>query len=145
MEIRRASSKEEFTKCWEAMQLMRPCLGLEQYLVMNLYMHDEGYKLIYIEQHEKVVSFCGYRIQTMIHYGRSIYIDDVFTLPHARDHATALLNYVLHQAKLANIQSIHVDSVHQRSEAHRLYMNHGFKIESHHFVLHLKSSEENMG
>jgi len=143
MEIKRASSKEDFIKCWETMQQIRPFLSLDQYLVMNLYMQDEGYKLIYIEQHEKVMAFCGYRFRTMIHYGRSIYIDDVCTLPQARDHATALLNYVCQQGKLADVQSIHVDSGHQRSEAHRLYMNHGFKIESHHFVLHLKASEEN--
>jgi GNAT superfamily N-acetyltransferase len=108
-------------------------------------MQDEGYKLIYIEEHDKVLAFCGYRFQTMIHYGRSIYIDDVFTLPKARDQASTLLNYVLQQAKLAGVQSIHLDSSYQHSEAHRLYMNHGFKIEAHHFVLHLKTSEENFG
>jgi len=145
MEIRKASSKEDFTKCWEAMQQLRPRLRLDEYLVMSLYMQDEGYKLIYIEEHDKVLAFCGYRFQTMIHYGRSIYIDDVFTLPKARVQASALLNYVLQQAKLAGVQSIHLDSSYQHSEAHRLYMNHGFKIESHHFVLHLKTSEENFG
>ncbi len=145
MEIRKASSKEDFTKCWEAMQQLRPRLRLDEYLVMSLYMQDEGYKLIYIEEHDKVLAFCGYRFQTMIHYGRSIYIDDVFTLPKARDQASSLLNYVLQQAKLAGVQSIHLDSSYQHSEAHRLYMNHGFKIESHHFVLHLKTSEENFG
>ena len=127
------------------MQQLRPRLRLDEYLVMSLYMQDEGYKLIYIEEHEKVLAFCGYRFQTMIHYGRSIYIDDVFTLPKARDQASAILNYVLQQAKLAGVQSIHLDSSYQRSEAHRLYLNHGFKIESHHFVLHLKTSEENFG
>jgi len=145
METRKASSKEDFTKCWEAMQQLRPRLRLDEYLVMSLYMQDEGYKLIYIEEHDRVLAFCGYRFQTMIHYGRSIYIDDVFTLPKARDQASALLNYVLQQAKLAGVQSIHLDSSYQHSEAHRLYMNHGFKIESHHFVLHLKTSEENFG
>lgn len=145
MEIKKASSKEDFTKCWEAIQKRRPYLDLEQFLVMNLYMQDEGYKLIFTKQHEKVMAFCGYRFQTMIHYGRSIYIDDIFTLPEARDHAIPLLNYVVREAKLAGVQSIHLDSGHQRSEAHRLYMNHGFKIESHHFVLHLNTSEENFG
>ena len=145
MEIRRASSKEDFTKCWEAMQQRRPHLGLEQYLVMNLYMQDEGYKLIFTQQDHKVMAFCGYRFQTMIHYGRSIYIDDIFTLFQARDHTPALLNYILQQAKLTDVQSIHLDCSHERSDEHRLYMNHGFKIESHHFVLHLKTSEENFG
>ncbi|MFN2438148.1 MAG: GNAT family N-acetyltransferase [Chitinophagaceae bacterium] len=145
MEIKKASSKEDFTRCWEAMQKIRPCLSLDQYLVLNLYMQDEGYKLIFTDKDEKIVAFCGYRYQTMIHYGRSIYIDDVFTLPAARHHATVLLNYVIREAKTAGVQSIHLDSLHQRSQAHRLYMNYGFKIESHHFVLRLKSSEENFG
>ena len=145
MEIRKALSKEDFIKCWEAVQQLRPRLTLDEYLVMSLYMKDEGYKLIYTEEQEKVMAFCGYRFQTMMHYGRSIYIDDVFTLPHAKNHTTALLNYVLEQAKSADVQSIHLDSNHRRSEAHRMYMNNGFKIAAHHFVLQLKTTEENFG
>jgi len=107
-----------------------------------LYMIDEGYKMIYIEENGKGVSFCGYRITTMLYRGRSIYIDDLCTLPEARGkgHAKALLDYVLLEAREEGLQSIHLDSGHHRYDAHRLYLNFGFKISSHNFEMNAKSS-----
>jgi ribosomal protein S18 acetylase RimI-like enzyme len=141
MEIKRATEKEDFLKCWKVVYELRPHLSQERYLVLILHMIDEGYKLIYIEENGKGVSFCGYRVTTMLHRGRSIYIDDLCTLPEARGkgHAKALLDYVLKEAKKEELQSIHLDSGHHRHDAHRLYLNFGFKITSHHFAMYLKS------
>jgi ribosomal protein S18 acetylase RimI-like enzyme len=139
MEIKQAKEKEDFLKCWEVVLELRPHLDQEQYLTLILYMIDEGYKLIYIEENGRGVSFCGYRITTMLHRGRSIYIDDLCTLPEARGqgHAKALLEYVYEEAKKEELQSIHLDSGHHRHDAHRLYLNSGFKITSHHFAMDL--------
>jgi hypothetical protein len=52
------------------------------------------------------------------------------------------LDYVLEEAKKQELQSIHLDSGHQRHDAHRLYLNFGFSITSHHFAMELKSSME---
>jgi ribosomal protein S18 acetylase RimI-like enzyme len=137
MKIRQAKEKEDYLKCWEVVHELRPHLDKEQYLMLILYMIDEGYKMVYIEGNEKAVSFCGYRITTMLHRGRSIYIDDLCTLPEARGkgHAKALLDYVLKEARKEELQSIHLDSGHLRHDAHRLYLNFGFKITSHHFAM----------
>jgi ribosomal protein S18 acetylase RimI-like enzyme len=144
MEIKRAKEKEDFLKCWKVVHELRPHLDQERYLVLILHMIDEGYKLVYIEENGKGVSFCGYRLTTMLHRGRSIYIDDLCTLTEARGkgHGKALLDYVLEEAKKQELQSIHLDSGHQRHDAHRLYLNFGFNITSHHFAMELKSSME---
>jgi ribosomal protein S18 acetylase RimI-like enzyme len=140
MEIKQAREKEDFLKCWEVVHELRPHLDQDSYLMLMLYMLDEGYRLIYIEEDGKAVSFCGYRLTTMLHRGRSIYIDDLCTLPEARGkgHAKALLNYVKEEAQKEELQSIHLDSGHHRHDAHRLYLNFGFSITAHHFAMELK-------
>ena len=139
MEIKEASTKEDFLKCFEVVHELRPHLEEDRYLTLMLYMIDEGYKMIFIEENGKGVSFCGYRYTTMLHRGRSIYIDDLCTLPEVRGmgHAGALLSYVIAEARREELQSVHLDSGHQRHHAHRLYLNHGFMITSHHFALTL--------
>ena len=139
MEIKQAKEKEDFLKCWEVVHHLRPHLDQDRYLVLMLYMIDEGYKLIYIEEDGKAVSFCGYRLITMLHRGRSLYVDDLCTLPEARGkgYAKALLNCVINNARKEELQTIHLDSGHQWHNAHRLYLNVGFKITSHHFAMDL--------
>jgi ribosomal protein S18 acetylase RimI-like enzyme len=135
MEIKEATTKEDFLACWDVVRELRPHLNLDQYLTLMLYMLDEGYKMIYIREGGRSVSICGYRKTTMLHRGRSIYIDDLCTLPDARGkgHGKALLDYVMKEAARDELSSIHLDSGHQRFDAHRLYLNTGFKITSHHF------------
>jgi ribosomal protein S18 acetylase RimI-like enzyme len=137
MEIKLATEKQDFLKCWEVVKVLRPALDQDRYLTLMLYMLDEGYKMIYIEDNGRVVSFCGYRLITMLYRGRSLYIDDLCTLPEARrrGYGRALLNYVFNEAKEEELQSIHLDSGHQRHGAHKLYLNSGFRISSHHFEL----------
>jgi GNAT superfamily N-acetyltransferase len=142
MKIKQAKEKEDFLKCWEVVHELRPQLDPDRYLTLMLYMIDEGYKMIFIEENSKAVSFCGYRITTMLYRGRSIYIDDLCTLPEARGkgHAKALLAYVLEKGREEGLQSIHLDSGHHRYDAHRLYLNFGFKISAYHFEMDAESS-----
>jgi GNAT superfamily N-acetyltransferase len=139
MEIKEAREKEDFLKCWEVVCELRPQLEQETYLTLMLYMLDEGYKMIFIEEGGKAVSFCGYRHTTMLHRGRSMYIDDLCTLPQARakGYARSLLEFVIAEARKEELQTVHLDSGHQRYDAHKLYLNLGFRITSHHFALQL--------
>ncbi len=139
MEIKEAISKEDFLSCWEVVHELRPHLEKEQYLTLLLYMLDEGYKMIYIKDQGKVVSFCGYRKTTMLHRGRSIYIDDLCTLPEARGkgHGKTLLEHVIRESKKEELKSIHLDSGYNRHEAHRLYLHADFRITAHHFEMNL--------
>ena len=144
MKIKRAKEKEDFLSCWEVVHHLHPHLDQDRYLTLMLYMIDEGYRLIYIEENGKASSFCGYRITTMLHRGRSIYIDDLCTLPEARrkGYAKALLNCVLKGAREEEVQGIHLDSNHERHSAHKLYLNFGFNITSLHFAMELKKAVE---
>jgi ribosomal protein S18 acetylase RimI-like enzyme len=139
MEIKMATAKEDFLRCWAVVHELRPHLNQDEYLTLMLYMIDEGYKMIYIQESGKAVSFCGYRVTTMLHRGRSIYIDDLCTLPEARGkgHGLALLDHVIKEARHLELQSVHLDSGHHRHAAHKLYLNAGFRITSHHFALEL--------
>ena len=140
MEIKQASSKEDFLNCFEVVKELRPHLKQDSYIDMVLQMMDEGYKMIYVEMEGKAVSFCGYRYETMFHRGKSIYIDDLCSLPEARGkgHAGALLDYVTAEAKENGCKTIHLDSGHHRYTAHRLYLNKRYKIIAHHFALDLE-------
>lgn len=135
MEIKQAKDKEDFQKCWEVVRELRPHLDPDRYLTFMLYMIDEGYKLIYIELDGKVASICGYRPMTKLYTGRIIYIDDLSTLPEARGKgfASLLLKHVFELAKKEEMNGVHLDSGHMRFDAHRLYLNEGFRITSHHF------------
>jgi hypothetical protein len=54
-------------------------------------------------------------------------------------HGGQLLKWVIEQAKEEQCDQVHLDSGPHRHEAHKLYLNHGFKIIGHHFALILKS------
>ncbi|MEP7265402.1 MAG: GNAT family N-acetyltransferase, partial [Bacteroidota bacterium] len=75
-------------------------------------------------------------------WGKAIYIDDLTTHPSHRKkgYAKLLLDYVDEQAKLHGCEQVHLDSgcVPQRYDAHRLYLNYGFNITSHHFAYSVK-------
>jgi GNAT superfamily N-acetyltransferase len=139
MKIQTASTKEDYKKCWQVVKELRPHISEHNYLEMISEMEKETYTIIYIEENGVAVSFCGFRYVTMLHRGKSIYIDDLATLQQERGkgYGAALLKFVLQKAKNENLDSVHLDSGHQRYDAHRLYLNHGFKITSHHFALEL--------
>jgi GNAT superfamily N-acetyltransferase len=102
-------------------------------------MQEESYTLIYIEENGRGVSACGFRYLTTLFEGRYIYIDDLTTLPEARGkgYAGALFDYVVEKAKSEGLPAVHLDSGHQRYDAHRLYLNKKMKIVYHHFRLEL--------
>lgn len=139
MKIQYASTTEDYKKCWQVVKELRPHLSDQEYLEMISEMEKETYSIIFIEENGMAISFCGFRYVTMLHRGKSIYIDDLATLPQGRGkgYGATLLKFVINKAKAEMLQSIHLDSGHQRYEAHRLYLNHGFKITSHHFALDL--------
>ena len=83
----------------------------------------------------------GYRILHFLHSGKTLYIDDLSTLPEGRGkgYAGQLLDFVIEQARQAGCQSVSLDSGQNpaRYAAHRLYLNKRFNITSHHFYLAL--------
>lgn len=139
--VKTAVSEEEILKCWDAIKALRPHLDKEKMFGMVKDMQaKEGYTLIYIEDDAQAVAIAGFRRMQTLYGGKTIYIDDLSTLPVSRKkgYAGKLVDYIIELAGKENLDSVHLDSGHARFDAHRLYLNKGFIISAHHFYLTLR-------
>jgi GNAT superfamily N-acetyltransferase len=142
MKIQSATDETSIDKCFEVMHALRPHLTKETFAKLILDMIKNGYHLLYIEEDGKAVCALGFRYAELLAWGKAIYIDDLSTLPQARGkgYASALLDYIFQLAKEKNCDQVHLDSgcFEARYNAHRLYLNKGFNITSHHFAKKMK-------
>jgi GNAT superfamily N-acetyltransferase len=102
----------------------------------------EGYRLLGsfadgADAEAQAAAVAGFRIVHHLAWGRALYVDDLSTLPEARGkgHAGALLDHLIAEARSLGCDELHLDSGvgEARWTAHRLYLNHGLTIASHHF------------
>jgi GNAT superfamily N-acetyltransferase len=135
MEIKIAKTSEDIRQCWEALKALRPHLDSESYVTVISEMMTEGYQLVFVEEGGKAVSAIGFRYLQFLYNGKHFYIDDLSTLPEARGkgYAGKLIDYVVDLAKQKGYDNVTLDSGYQRLDAHRLYLNKGFILASHHF------------
>ena len=146
MTITIAQSDADIRRCLPTMLALRAHLTPEQaFEQIRLQQEKEGFVLAFVEPEnssETVSAVVGYRTLNFLHSGKTIYIDDLSTLPEARGkgYASALLDFVVEQAQQTSCQNVSLDSGQNpaRYAAHRLYLNKGFNITSHHFNLALK-------
>ena len=131
-----AQTPEDVAKCTRVLLELRPHLTPEKLVPMVMDMMKEGYELAFIEENGEAMSAIGFRYLQFLFCGKHFYIDDLVTLPEARGkgYGAQLLDYVTDLAKEAGYDVITLDSGHHRHTAHRLYLNNGFTISSHHFV-----------
>ncbi len=135
MKIKEALSKEDIDLCTPVILALRPHLSGSDLWALYQNQMKENYRIRYILEDKEAVSFIGYRILNMFHSGRTLYIDDLSTLPGLRGkgYASQLLDIVFSLAEEKNCQTVSLDSGVHRHDAHRLYLNKGFIISSHHF------------
>jgi GNAT superfamily N-acetyltransferase len=135
-----AKTDEEILKCWEVMHELRPHLEQSEFLPRIKEMISEGYILAFIGDEEKALAAIGFRYLNFLYIGKHFYIDDLTTLPSARGRGLAgkLLDFVVTEARQRGYSTVTLDSGYGRNDAHRLYLNKGFKLNSHHFLLELK-------
>ena len=140
MEIKIASTEADIAKCWEVIRELRPHLDPEQFVPMVQEMITEGYNLAYIEEEGIAVAAVGFRYLQFLFNGKHIYIDDLSTLPSHRGKGLGglLLDYVSDLAESMGYNAVTLDSGYQRLAAHRLYLNKGFNLSSHHFSKQIK-------
>lgn len=100
----------------------------------------QGYRLIGIRREGLWVALAGYRVGENLAWGRFLYVDDLVTLPAVRGHGygSALLDWLVVEAKRLHCEQLHLDSGVQRFAAHRLYHRAGLRISSHHFSEELR-------
>ena len=135
MEIKIAKNDNEILKCWYVIHALRPHLDLHFFLDTVNEMITEGYQLAFIEEDGKAAAAIGFRYLQFFYNGKHLYIDDLSTLPESRGkgYGKMLLNYVANIAKEKGFKVITLDSGYARLDAHRLYLNNGFTLASHHF------------
>lgn len=137
-DIQLATTAESITPCFKVMQQLRPHLKDEKAFVQQVLRQiEQGYHLAYTLQNDRVASLAGYRFLEFTAWGKVLYLDDLITdeACRANGHASKLLKHLLDLAKERGCSQVHLDSGPQRHDAHRLYLNHGFKIIGYHFAL----------
>ena len=139
MEIKIAETEADILKCWDVLLALRPHLKKDTFVGTIQEMIGEGYILAFIESDEKAVAVVGFRYLQFLHNGRHFYIDDLTTLPECRGkgYGSKLLDFVAEKARARGFKVITLDSGYQRNDAHRLYLNKGFILSSHHFLKNL--------
>lgn len=139
--IQSVLTEEQIRACHKVMQQLRPHLTEEQAFVEQVQRQlAEGYHLAYYQDADQVKALAGFRFLEFLAWGKVLYIDDLITDSEERrsGHGGKLLKWVIEEGKKAKCDQIHLDSGPQRHDAHRLYLNHGFKIIGHHFALDFK-------
>jgi GNAT superfamily N-acetyltransferase len=106
---------------------------------VNETQRPEGYRLVgaFEEGRPEALAVAGFRALHNLAWGHAVYVDDLSTLPEARrrGYAGLLLEWVLAEARRLGCDEVHLDSGvgDHRADAHRLYLNFGMRITSHHF------------
>jgi GNAT superfamily N-acetyltransferase len=135
MKIQYATTPVEFTRCFDVMKELRPHHSLESFLTALDDMRKEGYHLLYLEDEGHMVSVAGFRFTTTLYDGLIIDFDDFVTLGEGRSkgYGAMVFDHLVGIAKEKGIKAIHLNSNHQRFDAHRFYLNKKMKIMAHHF------------
>lgn len=139
-----AQTDAEIRRCLPALLALRSHLTPEQaFEQIQFQRANEGFRLAFVDvgNDADAPAVAGYRIMHLLYSGRTLYIDDLSTLPGTRGkgYASALLDFMIEQARQAGCRCVSLDSGQNpaRYDAHRLYLNKRFNITSHHFKLDL--------
>ena len=103
----------------------------------------EGYRLVGVFEDEPThaLAVAGFRVGHMLAWGRYLYVDDLSTLPEGRrrGYGRQLLEWLTEEGRRLGCEQLHLDSgvAADRYDAHRLYLNTGLAITSHHFARRL--------
>jgi len=94
-----------------------------------------------------ILCIAGFVIQHKLAWGKSLYVDDLVTTEGARSSGAGrcLMAWLKTHARDQGCEQLHLDSGVQRFDAHRFYLQAGFRIASHHFSLELKEAHTDHG
>ncbi|MDD8042205.1 MAG: GNAT family N-acetyltransferase [Verrucomicrobiota bacterium] len=125
---------------YEVFAALRPHLSKDQFIDQVRTQVAEGYRIAFIEDAQEVVAVAGFRVATFLAWGRVLYIDDLATHPQRRRAGFGgdLLDWLILEGQRLGCAAVHLETGHQRHDAHRLYLNKGFVLSSHHMSLNLR-------
>lgn len=127
---------------WPVMAQLRPNLADAGEFARRVrqQMAEEGYRLVAAEDADgRPRALAGFRIQTMLWRGRSLYVDDLVTDAAVRSggYGQALFEWLVAEGRRLGCAQLHLDSGVQRFDAHRFYLRHRMAIVGHHFSVSL--------
>lgn len=106
---------------------------------VNRQQRPEGYRIAaaFLPGMSDAVAAAGFRIQHQLSRGTMLYVDDLVTLPEHRSNGYAglVFDWLVAEAHRHGCEQLHLDSGHQRYDAHRFYLKHGMVMNAHHFAM----------
>lgn len=138
-EIRALTTEAQVRGAWRVVQQLRPHLDEDRFVAQVLGQFDDGYRATGLYADGKVRAFAGWRVFSMLHRGRHLYVDDLVTdqSQRSRGHGKHLLTWLVAEAKRQGCARLHLDSGTQRQDAHAFYLREGLRIEAFHFGMAL--------
>jgi hypothetical protein len=74
-----ATTAAEIDRCFPVMSQLRPMLIVEEFVDRIQTQQAEGYQLAFLEYDDAIVAVAGFRLQTLLWSGRTLYVDDLVT------------------------------------------------------------------
>ena len=138
-DIHFAETDEAIQRCFPAIHVLRPHLAEHAFVPQVKRQQQQGYRLVFLQDHAEVLSVAGFRILEFLAWGSVLYIDDLVTVPSEKrkGYGGRLLTWLIDYARAHACDAVHLDTGYQRHDAHRLYLRHGFELSSHHLALKL--------
>ena len=141
MQFKNLKTYDDIAKSFETFLELRPTLSdVQSFTQQILNQQKDGYEIIAIIEDEEVMACIGFRIMTMLAWGKILYIDDLITKEkwQRRGYGKILLEHITKIAKDNQCNQVHLDTGYTRYSAHRIYLNQGFEFHCHHLALKLK-------
>jgi GNAT superfamily N-acetyltransferase len=137
--IQIATTEEEINRCFPVMHQLRPMLLAEEFVNRIKIQQAEGFQLAFLEEDGAVASVAGFRLQTLLWSGRTLYVDDLVTdaAQRSKGYGEAMLTWLIALAREADCTTFMLDSGTHRQEAHAFYFRNGLRISDFHFKLAL--------
>jgi GNAT superfamily N-acetyltransferase len=137
--IQIATIPSEIDRCFPVMRQLRPMLIANEFVGRVQTQQAEGYQLAFLQVEDAIVSVAGFRVQTLLWSGKTLYVDDLVTDEAARSkgYGESMLTWLIALAKEAGCTTFMLDSGTHRHEAHAFYFRHGLRISDFHFKLPL--------
>lgn len=126
--------KQSVHRLFPLFSVLRPHLLKTDFVERVQMQAKQGYRIVYVEAGGNPVAASGFRVANFLAWGKVLYIDDLVTEPlqKRQGFAGALLDWLIAQAGALSCDAVHLDTGYARHDAHRLYLNKGFVMSSHH-------------
>jgi GNAT superfamily N-acetyltransferase len=139
VKIIEADSAETIARCFPVMSELRPHLTVEQFEGRVARQRAAGYRLTFVESEGQVRAVAGWRMVEFLAWGKILYVDDLVTraTDQGAGFGSALMDWLIAEARREKCQELHLDSGVHRFGAHRFYLHKGMDITCHHFGIRL--------